>query len=73
MEHKEFIKIWQTSSSMKEVVEKTGMGYNTVAARARRYRKKGIPLKPYPRGFQPTGNIDELKEYAQSFLNGNKQ
>lgn len=47
---KEFIIIWQNSSSAKQAAEITGLSYDAVRARAREYRKMGIPIKKFPKG-----------------------
>lgn len=41
----EFIRIWQTSTSIDEVVEKTGMKRKSVPSRAVRLRRRGVMLK----------------------------
>ena len=43
----EFVRAWQTSNSMVEVAEKTGMSIVAVSSRVAMYRRKGVPLKPY--------------------------
>lgn len=43
-----FIRIWQSSSSIKEVAKKAGLTPVGAAARAASYRRKDIPLKSMP-------------------------
>lgn len=38
----EFITAWETSNSVKEVMEKTGMNYNAVIGRVNGYRKPRV-------------------------------
>ena len=46
----EFIEIWNSSASAKEAAARAHVGYNTAVIRAVKYRKRGIPMKKYPRG-----------------------
>jgi len=57
----DFIKAWQSSDSVKEVADKTGLAEGSVQARASKYRsaefndkgevtRPAIPLKTMPRG-----------------------
>lgn len=41
----EFIQAWQTSETLAEVAEKTGLPKNNCYSRAGYYRTKGVPLK----------------------------
>lgn len=41
----DFIRIWQESKRVREVSEKTGLTMHSVKDKARRFRRKGIPLK----------------------------
>ena len=43
----EFIKVWQTSKTLDEVAERTGIEKNAAAAKASGYRKKRVPLKRF--------------------------
>lgn len=66
---KEFVKIWQESPALEDVVNTLGLNSITAArSRARIYRKKGIDLKHFPgtRGA-PSLNIEELNEVAAKF------
>jgi hypothetical protein len=63
----EFVRIWQTSASRKEVMEKTGQPKNTVAGRAARYRKRGVPLKNF---WDCTPqNWEKLRKLAEELAN----
>ena len=66
---KEFIQIWQSSQTLDEVVERTGMFKTSVNSRAYGYRRKGVPLKK----FKATRGVSEydwgsLAEYAEKSL-----
>jgi hypothetical protein len=63
---REFIRIWQSATSLAEVSKKVGRSKNACRVRAFRYREwYGIPLKEFPPvEFEPT-NWDELARYAQ--------
>jgi hypothetical protein len=46
---REFVRIWQTASSVAEVARKVGRSKNACRVRAFRYREYyGVPLKYYP-------------------------
>ena len=55
----DFVRAWQSSSSMQEIAEKIGIKYNAVATRGAAYRKRGIQLKILDSASQ-TINVDEL-------------
>ena len=57
----EFIEVWQTSDTLDEVAERTGLHKAAVSSRAWIYRKKGIPLKKlkWPAHFD-WGELGEL-------------
>ena len=42
---RDFIEVWQSSSSRREVAKKLYMSAGAVRQREKRYRKNGIPLK----------------------------
>ena len=58
---REFIEVWQTSSTAREVADKLHMHSDNVRQRVKRYRKNGIPLKDLPY----TENWNQLAEYAK--------
>ena len=61
----EFVRIWQTSTSVKEVCEKTGNTESSVRARADKYKnEKGIPLKRFANKTR-TIEVEALKKLAQ--------
>ena len=45
----EFVKLWQASSSLHEVSERSGISAAYANSRACRYRKNGVALKKFPR------------------------
>jgi len=45
-----FVTVWQTSVSLEEFCNRTGMKRNSAAVRASFYRKKGVALKKMKRG-----------------------
>ena len=47
----EFVRLWQTSPTLADFCEKTGMKRRTASLRAAIYRRRGVPLKPFPRGL----------------------
>lgn len=53
-----FVEIWQSSSTVKEVIERTGNNRRAVAFRSKQYRDLGIPLKYFR---QPTKRLDVAK------------
>lgn len=63
----EFIKAWQTSSSVAEVAEKTKLTAKKVYNRRNSYKKKGVPLKDFKRTAIKT-NWAELAKLAKSLL-----
>lgn len=54
----DFVRAWQSSSSMQEVANKLGIKYNSVAQRGYAYRKRGIQLKKL--SSIDSVNVDEL-------------
>jgi len=64
---KVFIQAWQTSSNVKEVMEKTGIRRPaTATSRAVSMRKRGIPLKKYSTGGAESN--EDLADYARSLV-----
>lgn len=43
----EFVKVWQSSASVSQVVERTGLRLGVVRSRAGWLRRKGVSLKRY--------------------------
>jgi len=41
----EFVTVWQTSSSVAEVMRRTGLTRAAASTRASSYRRKGVPMK----------------------------
>lgn len=48
----EFVRIWQSSESVAEIVERTGVKADCLYSRACHYRKHGVPLKKFRRGMK---------------------
>ncbi len=46
----EFVRIWQGAKSIADAAKKAGLSTGSAVGRAVIYRKKGIPLKKFPRG-----------------------
>jgi hypothetical protein len=65
----EFVRAWQTSKIIKEVCERTGLSKIQASNRASYYRKKGIPLKKFSRGWENL-DIPALTALAESLANG---
>lgn len=65
---RDFIGIWQTSSSIAEVARKCGAGKNACRVRCYRYRQMGIPLKEFPVVVVEPTDWHELADYAASLL-----
>jgi hypothetical protein len=60
-----FIKAWQTTESIAEVALATGMQVASARVRAALYRKKGIPLKKFPRSTFTKLDITYLTKFAK--------
>ena len=63
----EFIQVWQTSASGKEVAQKTNSTIDAVCSRAGYYRRQGVNLKKMKRGAAMTQNWDELAKLAEAY------
>ncbi len=61
---KEFVKVWQESSSLAEVAQKLHTKKNALRVRAFRYRKMGVPLKVFPPVEYEAMDWDQLAAYA---------
>lgn len=66
----EFIRVWQTSTSARQVEEKLDMTRQAVNQRFYNFRKHGVPLKKHQRGS--TKDWNKLAEFARQFLNGDE-
>jgi hypothetical protein len=68
---REFVRIWQTASSVAEVAKRVGRSKNACRVRAFRYREYyDVPLKFYPAVVVEEIDWGELAEYAESFERG---
>jgi hypothetical protein len=65
----EFVRIWQTASTIKEVAVRTGVAYNAACRRASNYRRHGVPLKKHLVMHKgPQNNWEALAKLAQEVL-----
>lgn len=67
---KDFIRIWQTSESARQVEQKTGLTRQAVNSRLHNLRKHGVPLKKMKRSAYK--DWSELAEFARQFLSEGK-
>ena len=58
----EFVKAWQASESVSQVMSKTGMSKRNVQARAQYLRLKGVHLSNMKRGRAVTINVKALNK-----------
>ncbi len=63
-----FVKIWQTSDTLAEAAERMNMKEASVAARARYFKGKGVPLKQLTKPY--VNDWAELAELAQQLEGG---
>jgi biotin operon repressor len=56
--NEEFVLIWQSATSRKDVAEKTGLSIYVVSARAAKLRKAGVNIKKFPRGRTIVDTVD---------------
>lgn len=63
-----FIAIWQSSKSIAEVLERTGMLPSAVRARVSIYRKRGVPLKKMQGNKGKTRDWAALARFAEQEL-----
>lgn len=61
----QFIRIWQTCSTLKEVTTRTGLATTACTSRATVHRRWGIPLKKY-RERRPKLDIPRLRTLCRS-------
>lgn len=64
---KEFIKVWQTSMTPKEVAERFKMPKEKACQVASAFRGKGIPLKAMKKGPDTSFNLEELVAIAKKY------
>lgn len=57
----QFVRTWQSSSSIEQVASSLGMSAHAVFMRADRYRKAGIPLRRFKR---PGIDVERLTSVA---------
>jgi hypothetical protein len=67
---RQFVTIWQESSSLAEVAAKVRRKKNACRVRAFRYRKLGVPLKVFPPVEFPETDWEELARYAAELVAG---
>lgn len=64
-EAENFIRVWQTSNSRVEVIERLNLSARQIDGRAYRLRKKGVELKTHGDAQGPL-DVDALKKLAES-------
>lgn len=64
-----FITAWESSNSVAEVAEKTGIKVTSIMARASKYRSQGIALKNMPRGGGAKLNVGAMQELLVKLRN----
>ncbi|MBA4190924.1 MAG: hypothetical protein C0467_23290 [Planctomycetaceae bacterium] len=62
---RDFVLAWESSQSLKEVAEKTGIKASIAAARASLYRSRGINLKKFKQGRKPQDSVEELNKLIE--------
>ena len=62
----EFIKVWQTSDTLDDVVAKTGIDKKVIRSRGIYYVKKGVPLKKLVHPYK--NDWEALAKYAAEFV-----
>lgn len=67
---RQFVSVWQTSSSVTEVATKLGMNKSQARLRAFRYKKRGVPLRDFPPVEVPVVDWRELAEFAATLVPG---
>jgi transposase len=60
-----FVRAVQTSATLDEVAEKTGLKKGSIQTRCSTYRKKGIPLKLFPKGGGKSMDVEGLASLAK--------
>jgi hypothetical protein len=66
MEYEKFIEDFQSSKTLWEVCDKTGLSYQRVTSLASKLRKKGIPLKYMRKNYMTPERVKKLAEKAQN-------
>lgn len=61
----QFVEIWQTSKTVAEVVERTGLTLQRVYSKSWYFRRQKVPLKKHP--YAPKNDWDSLADLARSF------
>jgi hypothetical protein len=69
---REFVKVWQESSSLAEVATRVGRNKNACRVRAFRYRQNGVGLKHFPFVEIPLIDWVELSGYAAELSEAEK-
>ncbi len=64
----EFIRVWQTSSSARQVELALGLTRQAVNSRMYKFRKNGVPLKKMDRKAANQKDWKRLAEFAKQFL-----
>ena len=65
---RQFIEVWQRSSSLAEVARKVHRSKGTVRVRAYRFRQRGVPLKEFEPVLIDLPDWDELAELARALV-----
>ena len=65
---KDFVRAWMTSSSAREVAEKTSLSPTMISSYGSRLRRAGVNLPKFPAGAPGcTANVDELNAIVAEF------
>ncbi len=60
----DFVRAWQQSESVQQVMQITGMSESAVYVRSTKYRKLGIALKKYKAGSGSKLDVQALRKLA---------
>ena len=60
----EFVKLYQTAKTVTELAKRLGVGHPAVVMRAAMYRKKGVPLRKFPRNTKGRNQSIDYKALA---------
>lgn len=69
----EFVRVWQSSQSVREVAERLGKEHPTITAVAKRMRDNGVPLRAIERKTQTDDDYQALTELALSLNHEDKK